>query len=236
MKVKNLAIIILAVLLVACDACDNCGITSREPTISLTFINLDSLNKLNDSFSVISIQNRSLDSALISLADTINKLNDRLAILTDLIANGGMFDAEKQLIESAISKFITEKVNSTEQKTINDSLKIVIGEAQSRINSGLVRVNEIQVVETGRSITYEDSSVIYALPLALDKSFVNYSINIAGKLNTLEVDYTIFEEVDVERNVLIRADNITIVTHSFDSLNACEENCLDGEASYTFYF
>ncbi len=61
-------------------------------------------------------------------------------------------------------------------------------------------------------------------------------MTIAGIARTIEFSYDNIQEVDEERNVLIRAENIQVVSTTFDSFDNCEENCVDGEASFTFYF
>ena len=54
------------------------------------------------------------------------------------------------------------------------------------------------------------------------------------------MDYETFQEVDRERNVLIRARNIKVISFTQNTVDSvltnCEETCQDGEATFTIYF
>ena len=113
----------------------------------------------------------------------------------------------------------------------------ILNTARSTINSGLILVNRISLPETGSTITFSDSAIAWNFPLSFWEEFSVYDVLIHDENFTIELDYETFTEVDEQRNIRIRAQNIRVIdTMGFDSLNICEENCIDGEASFTFYF
>jgi hypothetical protein len=201
------------------------------------FINSDSLSHLNDSLGINSEKSTELSLLLSDLTDTLRILSDSLMLLEDSIANGGDLEDELMSIQEAISNFTNDKTTATLGKIVVDSLTNVMYDIVKVINFGKVQVSLIEFLETGDTLLYLDSATNYTLPLSFDKSFTNYGISINGFTYDIEVDYTIYEEVDAERNVLVRAKDIQIILpiNSFDSLQTCE-TCTDGSASFILYF
>lgn len=208
-----------------------------EPTIDLMFINADSLSKLNDSLSINELNSGLLVSLLADISDTLIFLNDSLDVVQDSIANGGDLASEETSILNAIEEFTLEQTTATANSELLDSLTTIMNDVVTVINTGKVPITVIEFIETGDTLLYLDSAINYTVPLSFDKSFVQYGITIDDFTYEIELDYTISEETDEERNVLIRAKNIQIIlpTNSFDSLQACE-TCTDGTASFILYF
>ncbi len=230
---KNCLIIFsLFLVIVACDPCDDCDSISFEPTVSFVFINQDSINALDDSLAVFAFNDSSLNAnkdSLLALRDSLDKVNVA-------ISNGGDFTSEKSDLEQWIS---SRQVDSTFYATLNkdaDSLSAIFNTTKTTISSGLLLVDQIEILGASNLLTYTDSATAWSIPLAFDGSFTQYEITIAGKTETVELAYDNIQEIDEQRNVLIRAENIQVVSTTFDSFDNCEENCIDGEASFTFYF
>ena len=198
------------------------------------FINSDSLNKIETQLSIIDFN----DSALSSHINVLDTLRDRLEeVQLGLDTGNTSLEEEKELILVLIPE---NQTDSSLFATLNqdaDSISSVLNETKSTINSGLLQVTQIEFIETGDTLLYLDSATNYTIPLSFDKSFTQYAITIDGATYQIEVDYTTFEEIDVERNVLLRAKDIQIILpmNSFDSLQSCE-TCTDGEASFILYF
>lgn len=218
-----------------CDPCEDCGNpVIFDPTIDLMFINSDSLNKIETQLSIIDFN----DSALSSHINVLDTLRDRLEeAQLGLDTGNTSLEEEKELILVLIPE---NQTDSSLFATLNqdaDSISSVLNETKSTINSGLLQVTQIEFIETGDTLLYLDSATNYTIPLSFDKSFTQYAITIDGATYQIEVDYTTFEEIDVERNVLLRAKDIQIILpmNSFDSLQSCE-TCTDGEASFILYF
>ncbi|WP_424964158.1 hypothetical protein [Ekhidna sp.] len=231
-----LSIFILFLLIVSCDPCDDCDSVSFEPTVSLIFINQDSIKNINDSLAVFVFN----DSALSANTDSLTILRDSLEIVKDSIANGGSLSEEQMNLEQWISE---RQIDSTFYADLDqnaDSLTSIFNQTKATINSGLIQLGKIEILGTGTVFTYEDSAEVWSIPLSYDAEFKQYEIQIAGITDILEVDYETFQEVDEERNVLIRAKNIEVISFTnnvIDSvLTNCDETCQDGEATFTIYF
>lgn len=230
---KNiLSIFILFILIVSCDPCDDCDSVSFEPTVTFIFINQDSISSIDSKLAEIN----QIDSSLTANVDSLTVLRDSLTIVNDSIANGGSLTTEKLNLEQWISDRQADSTIFAVQGEGNDSISDVLSTTKTTINSGLILVDQIDIPGSNSILTYEDSSTTWSIPLAFDGSFTEYEVTIAGVTETIELAYDNVQEVDEQRNVLIRAENIRVVNEPYDSLINCEENCIDGEATFTFYF
>ncbi|MEO9484952.1 MAG: hypothetical protein ABJG47_15940 [Ekhidna sp.] len=138
---------------------------------------------------------------------------------------------------AALDPSEVEKIDSlNEVKSKLDSINAVYSSTQSTMNSGLLKVDQVAFLGANSSLTFEDSATAWTIPLSYNGAFTQYEVTIAGVTETIELTYDNYQEVDQERNVLIRAENIRVVNTSYDSLINCEENCVDGETTLTFYF
>lgn len=192
---------------------------------------------MNDSIAITEFNSALLDTLLTQLNDTLSQLGDSLIVIQDSIANGGSLEDELMSIENAIIDFSIDQNLADSNRDFQDSLTSVMDDVVALINTGKVPVSKIQFLETGDTLLYLDSAINYTIPLSFDKSFTMYGITIDNFTYEIELDYTIFEEIDTEKNVLLRAKDIQIIlpNNSFDSLQTCE-TCTDGEASFILYF
>lgn len=227
-----LSIFILFILIVSCDPCDDCDSVSFEPTVSFIFINQDSISSIDLKLAEI----HQIDSSLTANVDSLTVLRDSLTIVNDSIANGGSLTTEKMNLEQWISDRQADSTIFAVQGEGNDSISSVLSTTKTTINSGLILVDQIDILGANSILTYEDSATSWSIPLAFDGSFTEYEVTIAGVTETIELAYDNVQEVDEQRNVLIRAENIRVVNEPYDSLINCEENCIDGAATFTFYF
>ena len=231
-----LYIFILFTFIVSCDPCDDCDTVSFEPTISLIFINQDSIVHIDDSLAVFAFN----DSIVSASTDSIEVLRDSLTLVIDSIANGGSLASEQADLEQ---KILVMQADSSFYATLNvdaDSLTAVFTTTKSTISSGLIKLDSIEVLGTSSVFTYEDSAAVWSIPLSFDASFNQYEVTVAGTSDILEFSYENFQEVDQERRVLIRAKNIRLTSftqNQIDSvLTSCGETCNDDEATFTVYF
>lgn len=219
----------------SCDPCQDCETILFEPTVTLKFINQDSIQLIQDSLGVIG----RLDSSLAATLDSLEVLRDSLMIIEDSIANGGSLTQEKANLEMSIAGNLIDSSLFATRLLGSDSIIPLFNQTISTINSGLLQVDNIALLGTGNDLTFDDvdSATIWSIPLSYEKAFTRYEVTIDGTTEIIEFDYDIYEEVDIRRNVLIRAENIRVVNQPYDSvINNCEETCIDGEASFTFYF
>ena len=236
-QVKQLLnIFILFLLIVSCDPCEDCDTVSFEPTVSLIFINQDSIERIDERLSFFSFN----DSALAVHIDALDTLRSRLEeVQAGLDTGNTALQAEKDQILALITEQQADSLFYEEQN-INSDSATVLSEAKSTINTGLIKLDRIEILGTGTEFVYEDSSEVWNIPLSFDEKFNQYEITIKGISDIIELDYETFQEVDEKRNVLIRAKNIEVISFTnnvIDSvLTNCEETCQDGEATFTIYF
>lgn len=229
-----LSIFILFLLIVSCDPCDDCDTVSFEPTVSLVFINQDSVNLIDARLSFFSFN----DSALAVHIDALDTLRSRLEeVQAGLDTGNTSLQEEKDQILILIPERQADSLLYASLNVNADSATILT-QTKATINSGLLQVDQIEILGTLFVNTYEgiDSATTWTIPLSYDGEFNTYEVVIAGIARTIEFSYDNTQEVDAERNVLIRAENIQVVSSTFDSFDNCEENCVDGKASFTFYF
>ncbi len=219
-------------LIIACDPCDDCDSITFEPTVSFVFINQDSINIIDDSLAAIVV----IDSSFTANVDSLSILRDSLQIVNDSIMNGGSLASERMDLEQWISERQVDSIFFAELNEDGDSITSVLNDVKVTINSGLVLVESLEMPAINSTLTYEDSATTWTIPLSFDGSFFEYEVTIDGDTETIELAYDIFQEVDDQRNVLVRAENIRVINEPYDSLINCEENCIDGEATFTFYF
>lgn len=229
---NSLSILILFLIIISCDPCDDCTSVSFEPTISFVFINQDSISTIDDSLAVITRN----DSSLTANIDSLDILRDSLKIVNDSIANGGSLSGEKMNLDQWIVLRQADSTFFAIKNEDGDSIATVLNTTKTSINSGLLLVDQIEILGTSSILTYEDSAATWSIPLSFDGTFTQYEVTIAGITETVELAYDNFQEVDESRNVLIRAENIRVINEPYDSLINCEANCVDGEATFTFYF
>ena len=228
--------LIVASLLYACDSCENCGPLVFEPSVELIFINADSAKTLTDSITNNTELRTALNTESQTFEDTLGYFNTFL----DSIRN------EQRVNENPDSLFLnaqitlfTDSLNTNDSTVVVlDSLNGVMNPIVTTINSGLLNVSSITVQPSGNGLTLEeDSATSYSIPLSYDQSFDQYIIELAGESFELELTYEVYEEVDDDRRVRLRAEAIEVTSHSFDSLiYECETNCTDDNAVFTCYF
>ena len=229
---NTLYILILFITIIACDPCDDCDVVSFEPTVSFVFINQDSIAKIDDSLAIIVM----IDSSFNANIDSLNILRDSLALVEEAIAGGSDLSAEKMNLEQWILDRQADSAFYAPLDEDGDSITLVLNTTKSTINSGRLYVEQIDILGANSILSFEDSAEVWSVPLAFDGTFSEYEVTINGITETIELAYDNFQEIDDQRNVLIRAENIRVVNEPYDSLINCEENCLDGETTFTFYF
>lgn len=177
-----------------------------------------------------------IDSSLTANIDSLDILRDSLTTINDSIANGGMLTSEKIDVAQWIIERQADSTLFATQNEDGDSITTVLTTIRTTISSGLIGVDQIEILGAKDILTYEDSATTWSIPLLYDGTGTEYEVTIDGTIETIEIGYDTYQEVDDQRNVLIRAENIRIINTPYDSLINCEENCIDGEASFTFYF
>jgi len=197
----------------------------------MIFINQDSIRSLDlaiNSFESLDAKFTLVKANLAELRNSLRQIQESLDIGSD------EYQDEK---ESLLKRIKQKQQDSLFYETQEIASKTsVLNTTKSIINSGLILVNQISIPEIDSIITYSDSAASWNFPLSFENKFSIYEVLIHDERFTIELDYETFAGADEDRNIRIRARNIQVIDASFDSLNICEQNCIDGEASFTFYF
>ena len=209
-----------------------------EPTVSFVFINQDSIKQLNDSLDVFAFN----DSILNLTINSLNELRNRLDSVNTAIINGSLLFQEKQDLEEWIDLRQADSLFYALLNEDADSLTTVFNATKATINSGLIQVNQIEIIGENFVDTFEevDRATSWKVPLSFRDDFNQYEVSFDAFSEIIELSYDVKEELDEDRNILIRAENIQVVERTYariDSVKSnCEENCIDGNAVFTFYF
>lgn len=234
---KKLVLPLLIILIMtSCDPCRDCGEPLlSEPTVEMIFINQDSINIITDSLSFFTFN----DSALASNIFILDTLRDRLEEVQVGLdtADNVALEQEKMDIEQLIPTRIADSLLFATLNTDSDSLTTLLDTKRSSISSGFIRISMAELVETQKVIFSDTSETSWNFPLLFDGSQASYDIFLWDELFSVSVGYVTSQEINDEREVVIRASDIRVLeTTGFDSLTNCETNCIDGNASFTFYF
>lgn len=243
MKHWYLIIILWSLIAVACDPCDDCGQPLEyNPAVSVIFINQDSADVLTDSVELRKTTIRSNDSIRRILNVTLETLEDSLEVIEELIDEGEtQYEAQRSLLQNDTADIQTEIRGINARKTVLDSLNKIDADILKVINSGKVQVKHATLVENGARIDYEDSAIVYNVPLLMREgaSETTYEFMIGDEPIGLVFTYQLYETINDSRVYLIRATDITVTSptgHSFEQDCVDPDNCLSNETTVTVYF
>ena len=231
LKSSILLFLILVVVLWACDPCTDCGPVEREPNVQVGFINQTALLLNQDSLKVV--------DTLIIAANSLDDINERIK-------------AGEQDLEDNKSKFEEFIDGLTQLRTTSDNLSDTLSSIKTLLTAqisdqekGNILIDYLLNVNASLDLIFEDSMANYTLALNYDSDITEYLISINQNKYTLELTYDLFDEIDLDHQVLRRAQNIEVKSHSFDSLTvSCDSanfDCdtslvLDKETVITCYF
>ncbi|MEM9895276.1 MAG: hypothetical protein AAF789_02805 [Bacteroidota bacterium] len=219
----------------ACDPCNDCDFILFEPNVKAVFINQTQIEFLEDNIEVFERNDSSLQVA----NNSLNFLQNRAEEIQDSIDNGLTPSIDLAQIEQLIAVQRQDSTFFAELNQDADSLTTLFNQEINAINNGLLNVDTIRVTRSGFDITTMDSSELWNLPLNFEGTSEEFIISIFGKekSDTVAFGYRIVQTVDERNTVLPRAVDIVLMEgHTYDRVDVCEENCIDGSATYTFYF
>ncbi|WP_422362327.1 hypothetical protein [Reichenbachiella sp.] len=225
-KILRLLILYLGVFaaVLACE--EDVEPTVSDPSVSIFFLNKDSLDAVNLITDSLSIELEEYDSIIIALQDSADLLVDSLITLTDSLANGGdLKDDSTTVAKNIILLNESLDVIEKEDSVVNASYSGWVS-TTSIITSGSVKISSIENKKNGLSITYEDSSTAWKLPLDMQADDVDVAITIADSVYNLEISYSRTTVADEKNKVVISASDFQILNTDFKnpylSCNGCE--------------
>ncbi len=160
----------------------------------------------------------------LEIVDTLRFVADSLFTINDSIDAGVIgYEDEQLALENYIDGLthlrLTSADLSGELELINSDLKEII----SDIESGLVKLDQLFVVNTGLDSVYTDSATSYYAPLDMTTEETELSITLNATSYSLILGYELFDEVDIDRRIIRQAMSVSINSHSFDSVQiACD--------------
>lgn len=225
---KTLRLLILYIgVFVAVLACEeDIEPTVSDPSVSIFFLNKDSLDAVNLITDSLNVELGKYDSIIMALEDSADLLVDSLITLTDSIANGGDLEQDSTTVAENII-LLNENLEVIEQEdsVVNASYSGWVSTA-STINSGSVKVSSIENNKNGLNISYEDSSTVWKLPLDMQADDIDVNIIIADSVYNLVMSYSRTTAADEKNKVVINSSDFKILSTDFRnpylSCNGCE--------------
>ena len=165
-KTAHIIVLLITLLMLShCDECDDCDGLITEPTASFAFIDADSLLWVENNLELLTDSLLYTDSVSDQLSLISDYLEDSLTILTDSIGNGGLLEAEQNLITDQIVWvdsliFINEEYDAYYTTEI-DTLNII----KTALVSGNVLVDTVFNLFNNQYQVLEDIATQYEIPL-----------------------------------------------------------------------
>lgn len=222
--------------LIACDPCEDCDIVSFEPTMTLVFINQDSLNALDTLLAEVDTSQTELTEHKLSLDSALKDSIARLEAIDTLFSGSELEEVRARLEnDTANINQEIEEVNADIDSV--DMLENAYDSLSSRIQSGWVVIEEM-VNKNISSILYsQDTANSFEIPLSYLDARITYDVTIADSTRSAIFDIYLDTIFDIERNILIGADSIALQeAPGFLTYDSCNSNCEDGSAIFTLYF
>jgi len=232
-------LMVIAVLgyLSGCTPCDECDIFVSEPTISLEIFNQDSLTQVTQLLEEIEEDIDATTLSLVSLDSSRTAIGDSIEVVVAIIDTGNVslgptLDILQSELLAVNSNYSVDSLLAVELDSINE----LFNDAMSELEAGLTRIDTLFNLDGGSYITNTDSSVSFNLPLSPTDNQVNYRLTIGSERIDLSLTYDTELYEDEKSRVGYLARNISLVSHSFDSLNIdCEENCISTNGKIVAY-
>lgn len=227
---KTLRVLILYMgIFAAFLACeDDIEPTVADPSVSIFFLNQDSLNLVTEITDSLAIEIESYDSLISALEDSADLLVDSLIVLTDSLANGGDLEQDSIFIaEKIIELNIGLEVIEEEDSAVNAQSKEWKSVA-TVINSGSVWVESITNAKNGLAVIYEDSSTTWKVPLDMQADDIDLDIVIDEQTYNLKLSYERTTTTDEKNKVVVKTSDFAIISTDFDnpslSCNDCDNS------------
>lgn len=220
MKNSGLVFIFWSIVAFSCDPCHECGEPLLyEPTVAVTFINQDSIATLDAAISDTSVTIQYYESISQELNKKIDSLEHEVARINDSIQNGNTEYKDSLDIASRMIEELNVELISVETKLPKlDSLVNAYNDIIKIINSGLLQVDKISILNNGASLIYKDSMKVYNLPLLMDQTQTDYEITIQERIFTISLIYILNETLNTAGVFKVIANDIIAKSYTCDTL------------------
>ena len=240
-KTAHIILLLITLLILShCDECDDCDGLISEPTASFAFIDSDSLLWVKNNLELLTDSLLYTDSVSDQLSLISDYLEDSLTILTDSIGNGGLLEAEQNLITDQIVWvdrliFINEEYDAYYRTEI-DTLNMI----KTTLISGNVLVDTVFNLFNNQYQVFEDIATQYEIPLNYNDSLSSLGFSIAGHPYFINLHHTNEWMIDMRGNASVSISKIDTVAfaHNFTNIIIqCENSsCKSNEIVFTCYY
>lgn len=233
MKIKTLGVVVLYVASFlgfwACE--DDPDPTINDPSVSIFFLNKDSLGQVNVIVDSLDAELDGFDTVITNLKTSADLLVDSLITLTDSIANGGDLKEDSATVRNDLDTLNVYLTGVEKEDSAANANRTEWSDVASTINSGSLLVTSIQNTKNGLLISYEDSSTSWRLPLDMQADDIDVNITIAKQVYKLGLAYSRSTTTDEKNKVIIRTADFGLLQTTFDSTNISCSNCEDVETT-----
>jgi len=240
-KTAHIILLLINLLILShCDECDDCDGLISEPTASFAFIDSDSLLWVKNNLELLTDSLLYTDSVSDQLSLISDYLEDSLTILTDSIGNGGLLEAEQNLITDQIVWvdrliFINEEYDAYYRTEI-DTLNMI----KTTLISGNVLVDTVFNLFNNQYQVFENIATQYEIPLNYNDSLSSLGFSIAGHPYFINLHHTNEWMIDMRGNASVSISKIDTVAfaHNFTNIIIqCENSsCKSNEIVFTCYY
>ena len=240
-KTAHIILLLITLLILShCDECDDCDGLISEPTASFAFIDSDSLLWVKNNLELLTDSLLYTDSVSDQLSLISDYLEDSLTILTDSIGNGGLLEAEQNLITDQIVWvdrliFINEEYDAYYRTEI-DTLNMI----KTTLISGNVLVDTVFNLFNNQYQVFENIATQYEIPLNYNDSLSSLGFSIAGHPYFINLHHTNEWMIDMRGNASVSISKIDTVAfaHNFTNIIIqCENSsCKSNEIVFTCYY
>ena len=240
-KTAHIILLLITLLILShCDECNDCDGLISEPTASFAFIDSDSLLWVKNNLELLTDSLLYTDSVSDHLSLISDYLEDSLTILTDSIGNGGLLEAEQNLITDQIVWvdrliFINEEYDAYYRTEI-DTLNMI----KTTLISGNVLVDTVFNLFNNQYQVFENIATQYEIPLNYNDSLSSLGFSIAGHPYFINLHHTNEWMIDMRGNASVSISKIDTVAfaHNFTNIIIqCENSsCKSNEIVFTCYY
>lgn len=224
-KALRLVILYLGIFagFMACE--DDIEPTVSDPSVSIFFLNQDSLNKVSIIIDSLDDELADYDSIISSLEDSADLLVDSLIVLTDSIANGGDLKMDSAIVVHDLDTLNTYLTGVEKKDSTVNATRKGWAATSTTINSGSVKIFSIENLKNGQAVFYEDSSTTWKMPLDMQADDIDVDITIDDIIYNLKLSYSRTTTADEKNKVVIKTSDFSIISTDFNNPSLSCQDC-----------
>ncbi len=238
MKSPIFILLVILLMQIGCAECIDCDVLNSEPTLSFSFINQRAINEQSLTVDSLSHETNTLDSNLVVIEDSLAIVVDSLAIVQDSI-DAGNVDYEQaalqlQVLEDSLGQL---QLQLEMLFTQTDSLLDLSNSQLAILAEGLTRIDSLIALSNGNVISYQDSAAVFSVPLSIQQPETMLRLVLPVQAFFIDFRYQLIPYEDDKSRIGFVAEDIEIVSHTFDSIQFnCVNNCTSNGSTVVAYY